>query len=191
MGDRGADERHVAGDAQVVDVATAVRDQPWVLNALDPSAEDAAGHVTLSLVDRPVRPDGTVGAGSGKGSTPARHAILEAWRGWSARRGSWPPPRLPTTGPVVAAACTGRDAVDGAFVIQSCRWVHTFGMRFPIDVAFVDDGGVVVKIMANAHQARTRHGGERGSWVIEARPAGAFERWGLAVGDVVELRDGE
>ena len=41
----------------------------------------------------------------------------------------------------------GRDAVDGAFVIHSCRWVHTFGMRFPIDVAFVDDGGVVVKIV--------------------------------------------
>ena len=47
VGDRGADERHIAGDAQVVDVATAVRDQPWVLLAYDPSAEDAAGHVTL------------------------------------------------------------------------------------------------------------------------------------------------
>ncbi len=31
---------------------------------------------------------------------------------------------------------------------------------------------------------------KRGSWVIEAA-TGAFERWGLAVGDVVELRDGE
>jgi hypothetical protein len=45
--DRGAGERHVAADAQVVDVATADRDQPWVLDALDPSTEDAAGHVTL------------------------------------------------------------------------------------------------------------------------------------------------
>ena len=29
-----------------------------------------------------------------------------------------------------------------------------------------------------------------GSWVIEAT-TGAFERWGLSVGDVVEVRDGE
>jgi uncharacterized membrane protein (UPF0127 family) len=28
------------------------------------------------------------------------------------------------------------------------------------------------------------------SWLIEAS-TGAFERWGLSVGDVVELRDGE
>jgi uncharacterized membrane protein (UPF0127 family) len=83
----------------------------------------------------------------------------------------------------------GRDSVDGAFVIQSCRWVHTFGMRFPIDVAFVDDGGVVVKIV-RMPPARLGAPVKRGSWVIEAA-TGAFERWGLAVGDVVELRDGE
>ena len=41
----------------------------------------------------------------------------------------------------------GRDGIDGALVITSCRWVHTFGMRFAIDVAFVDDDGVVVKIV--------------------------------------------
>ena len=80
----------------------------------------------------------------------------------------------------------GRDAVDGAFVIQSCRWVHTFGMRFPIDV---DEGGVVVKIV-RMPPGRLGAPVKRGSWVIEAA-TGAFERWGLAVGDVVELRDGE
>jgi uncharacterized membrane protein (UPF0127 family) len=30
---------------------------------------------------------------------------------------------------------------------------------------------------------------KRGRWVIEAA-TGAFERWGLSVGDVVEVRDG-
>jgi hypothetical protein len=29
----------------------------------------------------------------------------------------------------------------------------------------------------------------KAAWVIEAQ-AGAFERWGLVTGDVVELRDG-
>jgi hypothetical protein len=83
----------------------------------------------------------------------------------------------------------GRDGIDGALVITSCRWVHTFGLRFAIDVAFVDDNGVVVKIV----RMRPRRLGspvKEASWVIEAT-TGAFERWGLSVGDVVEVRDGE
>ena len=38
-----------------------------------------------------------------------------------------------------------RDGFEGAFVIEPCRWIHTIGMRFPIDVAYVDADGVVVK----------------------------------------------
>jgi uncharacterized membrane protein (UPF0127 family) len=82
----------------------------------------------------------------------------------------------------------GRDGIDGALVIERCRWVHTFGMRFTIDVAHIDDNGVVVKIVRmRPHRfgAPVRGAG----WVIEAA-TGAFERWGLSVGDVVELRDG-
>ena len=37
----------------------------------------------------------------------------------------------------------GRDGVEGALVIAPCRWVHTIGMRFPIDVAYLDDEGFV------------------------------------------------
>ena len=80
-----------------------------------------------------------------------------------------------------------RDGMDGALVIPSCRWVHTVGMRFPLDVAFVDDEGAVVKTV---HMKRHRVGlpvtGAR--WVIEAQ-AGAFARWDLHVGDTIELRD--
>lgn len=82
----------------------------------------------------------------------------------------------------------GRTGIEGAFVIPCCRWVHTVGMRFPIDVAFVAADGTVTKIVrmppwrigAPVREAR---------WVIEVA-LGAFERWGLGVGDVVELRDG-
>lgn len=83
----------------------------------------------------------------------------------------------------------GRRDLDGAFVIPTCRWVHTFGMRVPIDVAFVDESGVVVKIV---RMRRWRLGGpvRQAAWVIEAS-TGAFERWGLSLGDVVELRDGD
>jgi uncharacterized membrane protein (UPF0127 family) len=82
-----------------------------------------------------------------------------------------------------------RDNLEGALVITSCRWVHTVGMRFPLDVAYVDDDGTVVK---TARMARHRVGMpvHKATWVIEAE-AGAFERWGLHVGDVVELRDGD
>lgn len=80
----------------------------------------------------------------------------------------------------------GRDGVEGALVVGPCRWVHTIGMRFPIDVAYLDDESVVVKtvqmkrrrIGAPVRQART---------VIEAE-AGAFARWELRVGDPIELR---
>lgn len=82
----------------------------------------------------------------------------------------------------------GRDSVDGAFVIPGCRWVHTFGMRFPIEVAFVGDDGVVVKVV---RMGRWRLGApvSAASWVVEAG-VGSFERWGLAPGDTLELRDG-
>ena len=32
----------------------------------------------------------------------------------------------------------GRDGIDGALLIEGARSVHTLGMRFPIDVAYLD-----------------------------------------------------
>ena len=86
-----------------------------------------------------------------------------------------------------ARGLIGRPSVDGAFVLHDCRWVHTIGMRVPIDVAFVAADGVVRKVV---RMGRHRIGAPvRGaSWVVEAE-AGAFERWGLREGDMVELRD--
>jgi uncharacterized membrane protein (UPF0127 family) len=81
----------------------------------------------------------------------------------------------------------GRDHLEGALVLRPCRWVHTLGMRFPIDVAFLDTDGTVVKTM-QMHQHRIGVPVWRATLVIEAE-AGAFARWGLRVGDVVEVRD--
>lgn len=43
----------------------------------------------------------------------------------------------------------GRDTLDAgsALVLAPCWTVHTVGMRFPIDVLFVDGDGVVLKIV--------------------------------------------
>jgi len=83
----------------------------------------------------------------------------------------------------------GSDGLDGAIALRPCRWVHTIGMRFPIDVAFLSDDGVVVKTM-QMHRRRVGVPVWRASAVIEAE-AGAFARWGLRVGDVVEIRDND
>ena len=80
----------------------------------------------------------------------------------------------------------GRDGVDGALLLERVRWVHTIGMRFPIDVAYLDAEGHVLKTV---RMGRHRVGVPvpRARLVVEAE-AGAFARWGLHVGDVIEVR---
>ncbi len=80
----------------------------------------------------------------------------------------------------------GRSDVAGALLIERCRWVHTVGMRFEIDVAYLDAGRRVLDIVT---MPPGRIGLPRLSArsVIEAR-AGACERWGVIVGDTLEIR---
>lgn len=80
----------------------------------------------------------------------------------------------------------GRDGIDGVMVLERCRNVHTFGMRFPIDVAFCDRDGVVVRV-ATLPPHRISPIVWRAARVLEAE-AGAFDRWGVRVGDRLELR---
>jgi uncharacterized membrane protein (UPF0127 family) len=79
----------------------------------------------------------------------------------------------------------GRDGIDGALLLTPTRSVHTVGMRFDLDVAYLSREGVVLEV---ARMRRNRVGRPR--WraraVLEAE-AGAFERWGFGVGDVVEM----
>jgi uncharacterized membrane protein (UPF0127 family) len=79
-----------------------------------------------------------------------------------------------------------RDALEGVMVIRPCRQVHTFGMRFPIDVAFCDRYGFVLHI-ATMTPRRVSKFVWRSYFAIEA-PFGAFDRWALQHGDVVEVR---
>ncbi len=80
----------------------------------------------------------------------------------------------------------GRDGYEGAMVLPRTRSVHTVGMRFAIDVA-VCDGDMVVLGVTRLKPWRMSIPRRRGRSVIEAE-AGAFERWGLRVGDQLELR---
>ena len=40
----------------------------------------------------------------------------------------------------------GREGYEGEILLVKCNDIHTFGMRLPIDVAFVDDRGVVIAV---------------------------------------------
>jgi uncharacterized membrane protein (UPF0127 family) len=80
----------------------------------------------------------------------------------------------------------GRDDYRGALVIEPCRQVHTFGMRFAIDVAFVDSIGTILAVRTLPPWRLSRLVW-RAALVVEAE-AGAFDRWGLRVGDRIELK---
>lgn len=86
-----------------------------------------------------------------------------------------------------ARGLLGRDGFTGALVFRKCRQVHTFGMRFDIDVAFCDADGIVLRA-STLHRRRMSALVWRSAFVIEAE-AGAFERWGLRVGDRVEVKE--
>ncbi|MFM7616199.1 MAG: DUF192 domain-containing protein [Actinomycetes bacterium] len=80
----------------------------------------------------------------------------------------------------------GRSGIDGALLLRPCRQVHTIGMRFSMDVAFCDRDGRVLRV-ATLRPGRVSRPVRRAAFAIEAE-AGSFGRWGLAVGDVVEVR---
>jgi len=81
----------------------------------------------------------------------------------------------------------GRDRVEGALMLTPARSVHSIGMRFPIDVAWLDGDLQVLRIVRLGRHRMTRPVLKAHS-VLEAE-AGAFARWGLAAGQQLETRD--
>src|SRR5450432_926049 len=84
-----------------------------------------------------------------------------------------------------ARGLIGVEQVEGALVLRPCRQVHTFGMRVPIDVVWCSEHGQVLRI-ATLGRRRVSRPVVGARFVIEAA-AGATGRWGLHVGDVLEL----
>lgn len=81
----------------------------------------------------------------------------------------------------------GRDVLDGALALRRTRAIHTFGVRFPIDVAYCDRDLRVLRT-ASVNPNRLCLPVVRAHMVIEAE-AGSFIRWGLRPGDIVEIRE--
>jgi uncharacterized protein len=81
----------------------------------------------------------------------------------------------------------GRDGFEGALLLRPARSVHTAGMRFPIDVAFLDDDLEVIRVIA-MHPWRVSRPVVRARAVLEAE-RGAFRSWELRPGDRLEIKD--
>lgn len=86
-----------------------------------------------------------------------------------------------------ARGLLGRASYDGALVLLGTRSAHSAGIRFPIDVAFLDRDMTVrsTTTMRPWTVSLPRRGCAH---VLEAR-AGAFERWRLSPGDRIEIRE--
>lgn len=82
----------------------------------------------------------------------------------------------------------GRDAVDGAMLLTPASGVHTFRMRIPIDVAYLDRklNVVAVRTMRPGRLGLPR---PRARHVLEAE-AGVMAGWGLRAGVRVTVEAG-
>ena len=89
--------------------------------------------------------------------------------------------------PSERGALRGRDACVGGLHLDGVRVVHTAGMRFPLDVAFLSDDLTVLRV-TTLRPWRIAFGG-RGTRSAVQTEGGALARWGVRVGDQLEVRD--
>lgn len=83
----------------------------------------------------------------------------------------------------------GVTEIEQPLVIAPCNWVHTLGMRAPIDVLYVNSDNVVVGI-DTLKPWRVGPYTRKSAVVIEAA-AGSIDKWNVAIGSTVEVRDVE
>jgi hypothetical protein len=81
----------------------------------------------------------------------------------------------------------GTDGLEGALLLTPAASVHTFRMRYAIDVAYLDRR---LRVLAVRTMPPGRLGRPRllARHVLEAE-AGAFARWGVAKGVRLDTRD--
>lgn len=76
-------------------------------------------------------------------------------------------------------------AIDEGIYLAPCKSVHTLGMRFDIDLVFVDGDLRVVRVVKGL--APWRAAGARRAFGVIELGSGAVERHGLRCGDVLTL----
>lgn len=69
--------------------------------------------------------------------------------------------------------------------IGPCPQIHMFGMKYPIDVIFIDKAGVVVGLVERIKPGQMSKSFKKSIGCIEL-PAGTISDTGTAIGDVIE-----
>ncbi|HVB91450.1 MAG TPA: DUF192 domain-containing protein [Acidimicrobiales bacterium] len=85
-----------------------------------------------------------------------------------------------------AKGLRGRTGCEGGLHLDGVTSVHTVGMKFAIDVAFLTEDLTVVRL-ARLKPWRLALGRSGVRSVLQAE-AGALERWGVQVGDQMVIR---
>lgn len=82
----------------------------------------------------------------------------------------------------------GRDSLEpgAGLCFPRCRQVHTFGMRFPIDVLFIDRDGKLIRSCSGLEPGRLSPLVPRSRNVVEL-PSGTCETTGTHPGHTLEL----
>ena len=80
----------------------------------------------------------------------------------------------------------GTDNVSTPLLLQPCRWVHSFGMKVPLSVLYINNSGEIVKIQ-ELKRNRLPLPVVTACCVLEA-DTDAPRRWNLQIGDIVEIR---
>ena len=83
-----------------------------------------------------------------------------------------------------------RFAAGGGLYLAPCQWVHMFGMRFAIDVAFLARDGRVLAVHHGLRPGRISKLVWRADGALEL-PAGVLAATGTQVGDRVEMAEEE
>jgi uncharacterized membrane protein (UPF0127 family) len=84
-----------------------------------------------------------------------------------------------------ARGLLGRDGIEGALLLRPAGSVHTFGMRFPIDVALCTRDLRVVRVRMLPPGRLTLP--RREVHVVVEAAAGAFTAWGLDAGGQLRI----
>ncbi|HYE67362.1 MAG TPA: DUF192 domain-containing protein [Anaerovoracaceae bacterium] len=77
---------------------------------------------------------------------------------------------------------------EEALLIIPCSGVHTFGMKVPIDVVFLDSNNTVIKTVSKLKPNRITSQHANAAKVLELK-AENIEKYGIKNGDTIEVKE--
>ncbi len=79
----------------------------------------------------------------------------------------------------------GKENIEGVMAFPHTKGVHTFGMKFAIDVAFLNKEMKIIALKS-LDPNRFAIPSMKTKMLLEARQ-GSFERWNVGIGSLIEI----